>query len=67
MSYAMKREILIKGQCDQCPKNLDCPRMRGENLCFGGKERVVIDCREEDAVASSRQGGTGAAMPTDGS
>ncbi|MEW6350373.1 MAG: hypothetical protein AB1646_15000 [Thermodesulfobacteriota bacterium] len=49
----MRTEYVIKGHCDKCPKNLDCPRMRGENLCFGGKERIAIDSPEDGTAEPS--------------
>lgn len=31
---------LIKSHCDVCACYEDCPRMRGENVCYGKKERL---------------------------
>jgi hypothetical protein len=35
-----RRRISIKGQCEQCEHYHACPRMRGENICYGKHEVI---------------------------
>lgn len=37
----VRRRMVIKGNCQECAHYTDCPRMRGENICYGGQEIVV--------------------------
>jgi len=37
-SSTSPRPMLIKGHCEACAMYSDCPRMRGENICYNKKE-----------------------------
>jgi hypothetical protein len=38
----MIRETYIKGNCDDCAEKRHCPRMHGEAVCYGKKEKIII-------------------------
>ena len=37
------RRVLIKGRCEDCAYYQACPRMKGENICYGKKEVLAPD------------------------
>jgi DNA-binding response OmpR family regulator len=39
----VRKEFQIKGDCNVCAQKKHCPRMKGQNICYGKKERVSID------------------------
>ncbi|NDJ76051.1 MAG: hypothetical protein GYB65_07310 [Chloroflexi bacterium] len=36
------RQFIIKGRCQDCVHYHDCPRMNGQNVCYGTKEVITI-------------------------
>lgn len=37
----VRRRIVVKGNCTECAHYTDCPRMRGENICYGEQEVII--------------------------
>ena len=41
-----KKEVVIKGHCKDCEHNKNCPKMNGQNICRGKREKVIIYVRK---------------------
>ncbi len=46
---APARRVVIKGHCQDCAYYRACPRMRGENVCYGKKVTFEEHAFEEHA------------------
>lgn len=59
----VRRRMVIKGNCQECAHYTDCPRMRGENICYGEQEIVVEEI--VPATESSDEQGDVELLPPD--